>query len=1008
MVPFVLPWNDATTNLVDYSGANPPIDAASRVSVDSEGHFAVQGRRIRFLGVNFAGDSPFMPTNKAEAVAARLAKFGVNNVRFHHMDAPWATGGGILAYTSMSSRNFNAAQLERLHFLVSRLKAHGVYANLNLLVGREYRSGDGLGSEITALDWKDQHILGFFNDTALAIQKEYATRLLTPTNRFTGLPLAQDPAVALVEIINENGLVQKWYEGVLDGLPARYAGQLEARWNDWLVRRYTNDPAMLAAWKAIDTPLGTNLLKNGAFANGLANWNQEQHDTARATFTRTYEFTNHPSARIQTTTAGSASWHIQFNQAGLGLVAGRAYTFSFWARADRAASLDAAVMRAYGDYGVTGYSERLSLTTNWQFCTATFQSPVTDSNIRVNFGGLGTQLATVWLADVRFQAGGRIGTLPAGASLAARSVPSIRHGGPGFTGTLDARRDWLRFARDCECGYYDDMVGHLRTNVGYVGLVFGTIMANSPATVQSRLDVIDGHAYWQHPQFPGTPWDSVNWTVENVSLVNTLGDANPLAGLARQRIQGKPFTVTEYQHPAPNQYGAEGPLLLAAYAALQDWDGLWLFDYGPGNDSVTMGRIRGFFDTAQHPTRMANLRLAAHLFRRGDIRPAAREYTLALKPDDEIERLLEDGRSWSVFSGAQLGLPDRLPLVGRVSTSVGPDATGLATPPANPTANLLQSDTAELRWDLRTAGRGVFTADCPRTKIVVGFAANRVFDLGGVVVRPGTNLLGWLTFGLTLVQGDSFTNGGTALLVAAGQCENTGMKWKDSQKNSVGNQWGSAPTLVEVVPLTVTLPVGTNRVQAWTLDERGRRRSPLSPAGDGLATTLALTTNTATLWYEIQIEPPISGYALWQAQNFTPSELADPAVSGDLADPAGDGVPNLFKYAFALPAASPAPPEALPAPRLWPESGEQYLALTYRRGVAIDDLAFRFETASGLSGWQGGEEASRVVAIEDLGAAQRVTVRDVAPIRTAPGRFLRFRIERSGPEACARPDRVPR
>jgi hypothetical protein len=175
LVPFVLPWNDASPGVTDLSAMNRPIDSSATVSVDANGHFVARGERIRFLGMNFAGDSPFMPTNKADAVAARLAKFGVNNVRFHHMDAPWATGGGLLSYTVNSSRNVNLAQLERLHFLVSRLRAHGVYANINLLVGREYRSGDGLGAEITQVtDWKDQHILGLFDDAALALHQEYA------------------------------------------------------------------------------------------------------------------------------------------------------------------------------------------------------------------------------------------------------------------------------------------------------------------------------------------------------------------------------------------------------------------------------------------------------------------------------------------------------------------------------------------------------------------------------------------------------------------------------------------------------------------------------------------------------------------------------------------------------------------------------------------------------------------------------------------------------------------
>ncbi|MCX8090156.1 MAG: hypothetical protein N3I86_04350, partial [Verrucomicrobiae bacterium] len=131
-VPFVLPWDDALPGVVtDFSAMNSPIGPESVVTVDTNGQFVVNGRRIRFLGVNFAGDSPFMPTNKADAVAARLAKFGINCVRFHHLDAPWAYGGGILSYTSTRSTNFNASQLEKLHYVVARLKAHGIYANIN-------------------------------------------------------------------------------------------------------------------------------------------------------------------------------------------------------------------------------------------------------------------------------------------------------------------------------------------------------------------------------------------------------------------------------------------------------------------------------------------------------------------------------------------------------------------------------------------------------------------------------------------------------------------------------------------------------------------------------------------------------------------------------------------------------------------------------------------------------------------------------------------------------------
>ena len=999
LVPFVLPWNDASPSVTDLSAMNPPIGPSSRVTVNADGHFVANGERVRFLGVNFAGDSPFMPTNKADAVAARLAKFGVNCVRFHHLDAPWATGGGLLSYTSTSSRAVNPAQLERVQYLVSRLKAHGVYADINLLVGREYRSGDGLGPEVTTMDWKDQHILGFFNDTALALHKEYATRLLTPVNKFTGLSLAQDPAVAFVEIINENGILQKWFDSGLDRLPARYASELQARWNDWLAARYANDAALLAAWKAIDQPLGANRLKNGDFASGLANWNPEQHATAKATFTRTLDFTGgKPSAKIQVTTVGSADWHVQFNQPNLRVTQGQVYTLTFSAKANAAGTpLAVSVMQAHDPWQAIGYSRSFTLGTNWQSFTNTFTVTSTDANARVNFGGFGNRLATVWLADVRFQVGGALGALPDGASLATRTVPNIRHGGDGFTGTADARKDWLRFLRELENRYYDAMVGHLHTHCGYTGLIFGTITANSPASVQSRLDVIDAHAYWQHPQFPGQPWDSVNWTVANVALANTIESDNTLAGLARQRIKGKPFTVTEYQHPSPNQYNAECPLLLAAYAALQDWDGVWLFDYGPGQDSVPMGQIRGFFDTAQQPTKMANLVVAANLFRRGDVARAVKEYTLALTPDAEIDLLQRSAGAWSVFSGAQLGLPTHLPFVSRVSTEVGPNATGLPAPPANPPGKVLASDTGELSWNVATAGKGYVTVNTPRTKAVIGFADNRDVNLGGVRLKPGTTQLGFCTLALTLTRGQSLTNGGTAILVAAGRCENTAMKWKDATKTSVGNQWGMAPTLVEVAPFSLTLPVAKDRVQAWALDATGQRISALAvtDAGGG-STVITNSTAAGTIWYEIEVAPVSASFEQWREGHFTPAELAEPTLSGPDGTPAGDGVPNFVKYALALDPHQSASREALAKWQVSSNPGERCLEVEFTRAKGLADARVRPLFSTDLRTWLPSPAEGQPGTVEDLGAAERVTLESCLPA-AAPRLFGNLVVERLGP-----------
>ncbi len=989
-VPFVLPWDDGAPGPTDLSAWNKPIGSNDWVTVTPDGHFAVQGERIRFIGMNFAIDSPFQPTNKADAVAARLAKYGFNCVRFHHMDPSWALGGGLIQYSKGNSRSLNPAQLDKVHYLVSRLKAHGVYANMNLLVSREFKAADGLPAEVASLGWKDQHILGFFNDTALALHKEYATDLLTATNRYTGLPLAKDPAVAFVEIQNENGIIQKWFDGVLETLPAVFANQLIERWNTWLAARYAGDAELQAGWNVIDQPLGANLVRNGTFTNALTGWNQEQHEVAKATFTATKDFDGKPSARIAVTTPGTQAWHIQFNQPGLSVKAAAPYTVTFWAKASEAVAVDVSVMEAHGpNYAGLGYSQRAQLTTNWQEFKGSFQATATDSNARPNFGGFATQKVTVWLADVRVQPGGQLGMLPPGVSLAARNVPILPHAGQGGAYTLDARKDWVRFLTALEQRYWSAMAEHVRQACGYPGLVFGTIIANSPPNVQAALDVVDGHAYWQHPQFPVKDWDPVNWLVGNVSMVNS-PDGTTLGGLACQRVQGKPFTVTEYQHAAPNYYGAEGPLLMGAYGALQDWDGFWWFDYGQGNDLDKPGNFHGFFDTAHHTTKLANMLLAAGLFRRGDARPAVKEYTMKFTPEIEVDTVARKGGAWNVANASHLGLPGKLGFASRLSMSVGANATGLTTAPAAPTGAVIASDTGELRWDNSVAGKGVVTINTPRTKAVSGFSDGKTYNLSGIVLRPGATQLGWSTIGFMTTQGESLTNGGTALLIACGQVDNTGMQWQNAEKTSLGTAWGTAPILAEVVPFTLTLPVAPERVKVTILDQRGRRREDL-PVGvtNGMA-QIVIGTNTASIWYEIKVSGD-TAFERWRFRHFTPAQLEDPALTGPWVSAAGDGTPNFVRHALGLApleAATNAPAHAA----LTTLGNDRYLSLTYTRAKDAADVLYQPEVSPDLGNWYTGPDRVVEENLVDQGEHLQVTARDLAPLSQASQGYLRLQI----------------
>ena len=117
-------------------------------------------------------------------------------------------------------------------------------------------------------------------------------------------------------------------------------------------------------------------------------------------------------------------------------------------------------------------------------------------------------------------------------------------------------------------------------------------------------DFVDMHSYWQHPHFPGKPWDGNNWRIGNTSMVAN-ASGGTLFRLAAHRVAGMPFTVSEYDHPAPSDYSAELFPMFASVAGVQDWDAIYQFCYGSAGVSVESTKLAGYFSLAPHPGKMA-------------------------------------------------------------------------------------------------------------------------------------------------------------------------------------------------------------------------------------------------------------------------------------------------------------------------------------------------------------------------------------------------------------------
>ena len=265
------------------------------------------------------------------------------------------------------------------------------------------------------------------------------------------------------------------------------------------------------------------------------------------------------------------------------------------------------------------------------------------------------------------------------------------------------------------------------------------------ALPRAAFDYIDTHFYVDHPKFLDRPW----------RLPSSSPNANPLRGSSRGaqdcvwiRQFGKPFTVSEFNFCGPGRYRGVGGIATGALAALQDWDGLWRFDWSYNRDGM-VGRAApmGFFDVASDPLSLAAERAALCLFLRGDLAPLAAEEPLVLDPaalrDPAhgarfLPSLGDNAKAWRSRVGTRLSGPAGLSAASRLSgsSSLSNHVSREATLP--PRSGDVSGEAA--RNGVYIDVTGSFLIETPRT--CGGFA------------ESGTHTAGPLTFAL-LASGKS-------------------------------------------------------------------------------------------------------------------------------------------------------------------------------------------------------------------------------------------------------------
>jgi hypothetical protein len=405
------------------------------------------------------------------------------------------------------------------------------------------------------------------------------------------------------------------------------------------------------------------------------------------------------------------------------------------------------------------------------------------------------------------------------------------------------------FYLEVERDFYRGMAKFLREDIGVKALLLGNSDHGHSRTGYpqlagtSLLDVVDGHVYWQHPKYITDPQTGrqTGFTIGNTPMV----DAplfSTVVELSRSAFAGKPYTVSEVNHPFPHEYACEGIPLLAAYGAFQDWDGIFWYTLAHQDVAATEPKNGGHFDLATDPVKMAQLPVGALLFLRGDVAPARQTIARTYTREQVREGLRLPYQARPYFTP---GFPSDLPLrhASRIASLDGP-ATGTFVAEA---PSPLRSDTGELLWQAGAKRTGLVTVDTARTQALVGFIGQYRAQLKNIAATAETPFCA-----LTVSSLDAGTIGRAErlLVTATARVANSGMAW-NAQRDSLVN-WGVAPTRIEAVRATLRLGgiEGARAISIVALNSAG------APAG-----TAASAIRDQDQWL-VPLDAPATSYLL--------------------------------------------------------------------------------------------------------------------------------------------------
>jgi len=221
--------------LLDLRGLNEKVAGESGfIKAVGDGFQLGNGTPVRFWGINTGHKLLDADESTLQNTAARWAKMGINLVRIH---------GGMFDRSGDDPTLIDLHHLERLHHVVQVLKQHGIYTHIShyFPLWMQLKASDGIAGSAIG---KHPFTLPYFEPRMQEIYRDWVKQILA--TKVDGKALVDEPAVACVEIINEDSLFF-WTFGAASLGPGPLE-TLENQYAAWLEKKYGSLKSAFAAW----------------------------------------------------------------------------------------------------------------------------------------------------------------------------------------------------------------------------------------------------------------------------------------------------------------------------------------------------------------------------------------------------------------------------------------------------------------------------------------------------------------------------------------------------------------------------------------------------------------------------------------------------------------------------------------------------------------------------------------------------------------------------------------